>query len=242
MASRRFLMSGTDLVSKLTPMKRILCVCPTPRYAADGSVDDDDYAVGFAVSDPYLAFASPVEDVNVQAWLKDCLEAPPPLSLSPRDPVRKAERSTLFHTRLLDRLGFRDVGAVAFALPLQRDDNDNNNDTAEDRRLSYLRGCLREVCSEETETFNVITSTMINDEFLQREIKPHYPFALQCEIDQRLTVREARTLSDEEPEMWEEVQQPIPDDPSRIKPSTHAAVALNSFLWEHTGGWRNTFA
>ena len=57
----------------------------------------------------------------------------------------------------------------------------------------------------------------------------------------------------EQPEMWEAVQDPLHELQQQwqqrqqrhtqrrlqVCPSMQAAVALNSFLWQHTGGWQN---
>jgi RNase H-fold protein (predicted Holliday junction resolvase) len=56
---------------------------------------------------------------------------------------------------------------------------------------------------------------------------------LACISDERLSWDEARLSIKQEVEMWEEVDLDCPDL------STDAAVALNRFLWTHTGGWQN---
>lgn len=58
---------------------------------------------------------------------------------------------------------------------------------------------------------------------------------LACTSDERLQLDEARLCTKQEVEMWEEIDLDCPDL------STDAAVALNRFLWTHTGGWQNTF-
>ena len=83
---------------------------------------------------------------------------------------------------------------------------------------------------------------------------------LVCEIDQQWTLQEALQMAQEEPDMWEEIPTLVAlaphnnnhDDNNNsdessfdihgtLHPSVHASVALNQFLWEHTGGWKNTF-
>ena len=54
-------------------------------------------------------------------------------------------------------------------------------------------------------------------------------------IDEQVTIQEAKKIAKEQPDLWDLVD--FDDD----SPSTDAAIALNSFLWKHTGGWRNTF-
>jgi RNase H-fold protein (predicted Holliday junction resolvase) len=58
---------------------------------------------------------------------------------------------------------------------------------------------------------------------------------LACISDERLLLDEARICTEQEVEMWEEI------DLDCLDLSTDAAVALNRFLWTHTGGWQNTF-
>lgn len=58
---------------------------------------------------------------------------------------------------------------------------------------------------------------------------------LCCTIDDRLTLDQALAAKLEEMELWEDIDL---DDGTL---STDAAVALNHFLFEHCGGWRNTF-
>jgi RNase H-fold protein (predicted Holliday junction resolvase) len=60
--------------------------------------------------------------------------------------------------------------------------------------------------------------------------------SLICTIDEQLSLEEALRRKETEWEMWEEI-----DDPGDGEASTEAAVALNAWLWEHCGGWRNTF-
>jgi hypothetical protein len=54
-------------------------------------------------------------------------------------------------------------------------------------------------------------------------------------INEQISLDQARKEAKEQVELWEAIDL---DNPS---PSRDAAVALNSFLWNHTGGWRNTF-
>jgi hypothetical protein len=61
---------------------------------------------------------------------------------------------------------------------------------------------------------------------------------LICHIDEQLSPEEARSRKKTEWEMWEDIHL---DDHDLEDPSVEAAVALNAWLWEHGGGWRNTF-
>ena len=47
--------------------------------------------------------------------------------------------------------------------------------------------------------------------------------------------------AEEEPAMWDEIEDILVNEGNFLDPSTHASVALNEFLWRHTGGWPNTF-
>ena len=58
---------------------------------------------------------------------------------------------------------------------------------------------------------------------------------LRCRIETQLSLEEALQRKQTEWEMWEEI------DVSNGEASTEAAIALNAWLWEHCGGWRNTF-
>jgi len=58
---------------------------------------------------------------------------------------------------------------------------------------------------------------------------------LTCSIDQQLTLEEAIRRKETEWEMWEDI------DLSDGEASTEAAAQLNGWLWDHCGGWRNTF-
>lgn len=58
---------------------------------------------------------------------------------------------------------------------------------------------------------------------------------LTCSIDEQLTLEEAIRRKETEWEMWEDI------DLSDGKASTEAAAQLNGWLWDHCGGWRNTF-
>jgi RNase H-fold protein (predicted Holliday junction resolvase) len=101
------------------------------------------------------------------------------------------------------------IGALLLALPMTRttenDTRDNDNDNA-----------------------NVMQQRTL---LLQHQ----WNVPLACISDERLSFDEARLCTEQEVEMWEDVDLDCPDL------STDAAVALNRFLWTHTGGWQNTF-
>ena len=70
---------------------------------------------------------------------------------------------------------------------------------------------------------------LLNDD----RLNAHVPLMTKC--DEQMTLPQARQLAREQVELWESV------DLENPSPSRDAAVALNNFLWKHTGGWRNTF-
>jgi hypothetical protein len=207
--------SGSVLVSRIIPLKRILCLCPFSVPGKD-LTDPVEFKVGMAISDPYLSFASPVqmEMEPLYHHLRDDKKL-----------VTSLMRNNLPTSgeEFLRQLGFRDVGGVAIAFPMKQD---LAASMVHDAQLQYAREALAEIIGKyDTDVNNSLG-----------------PFKLQCFIDDRLTITEVKTMANEEPEMWEEI---IDVDGETLAPneaSMHAAVALNSFLWQHTGGWRNTFA
>ena len=58
--------------------------------------------------------------------------------------------------------------------------------------------------------------------------------SLVCRYNKQITWQEAVERKKHEWEMWEDIDLLLEKD-------VDAAVALNVFLWEHCGGWRNTF-
>jgi len=190
------MMSGALLVSRLCPMKRILCMCPVPKAFTEQS---GHYDVGFAVSDPYLAHATPIDIVGYELQLSKS---------------QNEVWSTLPPTaaELLQEIGYRDIGGVALALPMKQEDNGVQAYAFDGDKLKTARESLRRILSS------------------------YDDIGLMCYIEDRLTLNEAIDMAKKEPDMWEDI---ILEENSHA--TTHACVALNSFLWEHTGGWRNTF-
>ena len=77
---------------------------------------------------------------------------------------------------------------------------------------------------------------------LKTKVRPS-EFNLQCFIDRGLTYEEALEMAECEPEMWEAINLDVSEEKIQdVSPSVQAAAVLNSFLWDTTGGWRNTFA
>lgn len=148
------------LLSKLTPMKSLLCVVKSPT------------AFGLAISDPYLGHGTPLHDVSEKAHVQEIVKE-------------------------------QGVGALLFALPMQRVENDG------------------------LEQWVKLRESVLKTDW------PAVPLA--CLSDERITMEQAQLATTQEVEMWEDVDLECTDL------STDAAVALNSFLWKHTGGWQNTF-
>jgi hypothetical protein len=114
---------------------------------------------------------------------------------------------------------------LAFATPLASSKNllDVEQVIAEHKPGALAFGLSMRECSE---------SQHYRDDLLARSWK----IPLICKIDEpQLSLEEALQRKETEWEMWEEIE---PDDEQA---STEAAVALNGWLWEHCGGWRNTF-
>jgi hypothetical protein len=70
-----------------------------------------------------------------------------------------------------------------------------------------------------------------------RLLEYDWKIPLVCAIEEshQISLEEAMRRKETEWDMWEEI------DPTDGEASTEAAVALNGWLWEHCGGWRNTF-
>jgi len=207
------------LFAQLVPTRRILCLCATAPPSLSSAL------VGVALSDPYLAGA---EELLLRPRSLDALAAaagPDSLGALARE---------------------HDAAAVLFALPM-----------------------LPAVVSPPAATrANAGTTTTAlaaaAAEQWRREL--HAALSAQCATagllttvcDERLSADDVRARCADEPEMWESAWEQCAapsSDASAARgrrgraaaaaadspPSLQAAVALNAFLWEHCGGWRNTF-
>jgi len=226
-----------DFLASLVPMKRVLCLCPVPSFgqtSEQNSSSENKYehhTVGIAVSDPYLAYATPVA--------KDALEANHALSLLvPKESANIAavDRKSIViqglpstEKEFLNQIGYSDIGALLFTLPLKQSSTLQTG-KSDLERTKQIRDSI--MCIVERFTLN--SAGIQNDDGNYRG-----SLELQCKIDNHLTLNEVKAMAAEEPEMWEEVSF---DCGKEITPDNQAAIALNVFLWEHTGGWRNTFA
>lgn len=234
------LTTGADAIARLTPLKRILCLCPCPVVVgtknSSSSSSKNRHSdiqgvcrIGTAVSDPYLARASPL------------LPSSNPLAEDLEVYWHSCSPSPLHHTipegfaEFKDWLDYSDIGAIAIALPMK------NGQSA----------AYHEYLVQATKTF-LLRNILLRDSFWGNQKKN----ALVYSIDDRVSWNEAQEMAQQDPDMWEEIMEGFlfPDDGNddnneilhqyhgnNNHPSAHAAVALNQFLWQHTGGWPNTF-
>lgn len=244
------LISGSSLVAHLTPMKRILCLCPIPTLVQPCDTDRSlsEFRIGVAISDPYLAraeivnFQSSSSSSSVledQAWTIKWPQHENNYSESNR-PNRENDRIQHSFPSLVkeftDQIDHTDIGAIAFALPMKPS---NANTT---RWVNYAS----------LNAHNHTATVKAIQQFMHITILKNYweqdpRFAgngLVCELNDPCTLAKARQMAKEEPDMWEDIPELVANDgdtKENIAPSVHAAVALNQFLWKHTCGWKNTF-
>jgi len=193
----RPIMESRLLLSKLTPMKPILCIVTR----ADGQI-------GSALSDAYLGYATPLQTVMVPSGPLSVEDAAPssrmtePQEVSPRivasiEPIIQEHRP----------------GAIAFGLPLKRYGKQPHLQSAKNCEATLFCG--------------------------QKLLRHDWSVPLRCTIETQLSLAEARKRKETEWEMWEEID--LSSDDCADDPSIAAAISLNAWLWEHCGGWRNTF-
>lgn len=222
------LVSGAQVLAHLTPMKRILCLCPV---VADTCSDSNQGAcnVGIAVSDPYLARATPVVMNNSSSTAGQQGGNQHPLEVYWHScnsaPYHTFPKTSNEFTKLVD---YSDVGAIALALPM-RNSLDSSKYQQDDASLAQA-------------TRHYLVQNILKN-YWNRRFGGN---GLVCYIDERLTLNDVRERANEDQDMWEDIVCMIPDidatqQSSNLHPSLHAAVALNQFLWHQTGGWQNTF-
>ena len=267
-----------DFISKLSPLKRILFVCPVavtpfpnqfnPKDGKNYDISNNNacidsimttseemmYSISMAISDPYLSYAIPInmEMKDVVCWSDSSLSG---LQKYTNEHIS----NMLLGEEIFDAHCYTDIGGIVFGLPMKSSyfDGDDDDVYNNDQRI------------KNTEEFKIITKLknirdlLGNNYFIQSQShnnpteislsiseRKHSNTVLQCYVDNQLSLDEAIKMANEEPEMWEEItdqgysmmstMSKVSNDPSFLP--IHAAVGLNAFLWQHTGGWRNTFA
>jgi hypothetical protein len=153
---------------------------------------------------------------------------------------------------LMDRSGYMDIGVIVLGLPMVDTAVlvDQASTSQRDEKMKMVQSTVFSLLNNLllTSQRQDDKSTKIGNSSLRKDRSVLQCFKLE---EERMTLQDARKMAREEPEMWEEIQLDDHDDrdeehPSSIPPSPppeiHASVALNDFLWKHTGGWRNTFA
>ena len=253
------LLPGPEFVANISPMKRILCLCPVLSNSekADATLVGEGYQlwrIGMAVSDPYLAYATPIE---IDDGGKTSEEQAHGLYVYKGiGAVNKAAHPTYWKGMaptkqdFLQQIGYQDIGGIAFARPLRMRRTRTTQLDAE--KFDDARRSLSSVLGTFT---NRIDPSLVEGALgprggdglhLKTKVRPS-EFNLLCFIDRGLTYEEALEMAECEPEMWEAINLGSEVDVSEekiqdVSPSVQAAAVLNSFLWDTTGGWRNTFA
>lgn len=248
------------LLSQLTPLKRIICLCPIPLgrsripwSGGDSNHPEDEtinlnfqsqpfiqnlqqmqplkvakyrygerFAIGVAVSDPYLSHAQPIHmgggDYEDDDEVKERFVA----ELVPtfRCDAHNLGSSPVFHTNLpyfrhdfLQHIGHFDIGAIVLALPMQSTANPFSRTPTkvqleQEQKLQQIRKCLLGVLqnyvSVEDDEY-VDEESMIDREEDDdsddsnsdtRRPTPLGPLNVQGCIDHRLSITEVLSKSD----------------------------------------------
>lgn len=160
---------GNRFLAKLDPMKRILCLCPVPisSYNKDTKQERDTSTfiqtrsksdkfhmnIGFAVSDPYLGYAIPVQT-----------EIPPAASISidTNDKVsfQSFPKSTEHLSECID---YHDIGSVVIGLPLYNEQDDMNKDMAKMQKVQHVLHQKIETLISKQESEIELTHSRIKD-------------------------------------------------------------------------------
>mmetsp|Transcript_28862 Transcript_28862/g.83736 ORF Transcript_28862/g.83736 Transcript_28862/m.83736 type:complete len:291 (+) Transcript_28862:103-975(+) len=255
------LLSRPEFVANISPMKRILCVCPvlSSPEKADATLVEEGYQlwrVGMAVSDPYLACATPIEVGDDGMTTSASEEQTHGLYVYKGiGAVNKAAHPTYWKGMaptkqdFLKQIGYQDIGGIAFARPLRM--RQTRTTQLDEEKLDDARRSLQCVLWNnftnriDPSVTGAAAGPLGSDEASTRVVRSS-EFNLQCFIDRSLTYEEALEMAECEPEMWEAVDLEEIDEGGdniqEVSPSIQAAAVLNSFLWDTTGGWRNTFA
>ena len=120
------MLSGTRFISQLCPMKRVLCMAAVPKAFTEHA---GHYEIGFAVSDPYLACASPIDTKYELHVSKDYVWST--LPPTPND--------------LIEEIGYRDVDGVALALPMKQEPSGQLVLAFDDDEIKVARESMRRI-------------------------------------------------------------------------------------------------
>lgn len=245
---QRQLLSGADFIANISPMKRILCLCPvlTSPDKADATLVEEGYQlyrIGMAVSDPYLAYATPIE-ANYDNSGEDATHGL--YVYKGIGSVNKAAHPTYWKgmaptkEEFLNHIGYSDIGGVAFANPLRM--RQTRSTQLDEEKLEDARRSLQCVLNNFTDKVDPSSEKGYDSAGASTTRVRPSEFNLQCFIDGILTYDGALEMAELEPDMWEAVDLGAldegSDDVQEISPSIQAASVLNSFL----PGWKNTFA
>ena len=253
--------SGSNLIARLTPLKRILCMCPVEvlvdaKDNHNGNKDDDDrndnrnnninvqFQLGMAISDPYLSRA---ERVNhhlqplIMTMTMDLQTQQQMQQIQFISTITKSfpDGSALDAADVLDPIGYSDVGGILLALPMklpQHKNNNNDNSSVENRPEDSV--VVLEAVSDCLESL-FLSHCLLND------AKKSMGSCLICRIKDPIFLQDALEMARNDPDMFEEVDLVADEGTnsssscSDFHPNVHAGVALTQFLWKHTGGWQN---
>lgn len=185
---------GNRFLAKLDPMKRILCLCPVPisSYNKDTKQERDASTsirtrsksdkfhtnIGFAVSDPYLGYAIPVQTDKFT----------PSISMDANEKVSfQSFPKSIDH--LSEGIDYHDIGSVVIGLPLYNEQDDMNKDMAKMQEVQHVLHRKLETLISKQESEIELTHSRIKD-VLSIHDRSSYTIVLEMAMD--------------EPEMWEE--------------------------------------
>ena len=210
---------GNRFLAKLDPMKRILCLCPVPiRYNYNCNEDTIQKRGASKIHmNIGVAVSDPYLGYAIPVQTHSFIAS---ISFGANDKVSfQSFPESIEH--LSECIDYHDIGSVVIGLPLYNGQDDMNKDMVEMQNVQQTLHQKFEQNSQFTLTHSRIKDVL--------------------SIHDRTSYTKVLEMAMEEPEMWEEIA--IPEQTNQvIGPEIHAAAVLNVFLWNHTGGWRNTFA
>eukprot|EP00557_Chaetoceros_sp_GSL56_P005007 CAMPEP_0176496236 /NCGR_PEP_ID=MMETSP0200_2-20121128/11088_1 /TAXON_ID=947934 /ORGANISM="Chaetoceros sp., Strain GSL56" /LENGTH=263 /DNA_ID=CAMNT_0017894179 /DNA_START=466 /DNA_END=1257 /DNA_ORIENTATION=- len=263
-------------------MKRILCLCPVPiacsttttfpteqqqqQQQQGGEYHNEKYSIGMAISDPYLAYAIPIQPQTMTTSSYEVILQQRKTNYHDYNeswPIPSYKQQGFPNTlqELMYQCGYMDIGAIILGRPLLTlDDCTTNNHDPQPQQQQQQQ--QQQQVDENVKIVHDIMYSHFNNLLVSSQKDNKYSgtipkmaalqgcFKLEEDDEQHdlVTLQDARNMAMEEPEMWEEIplswsDQDEQDESGIIVPAEiHAAVKLNVFLWRYTGGWRNTFA